>query len=139
MGSKRVSPINANGGFEQQNGTSPPAALVPVNNGRASDGGDSAVMAIPYAVAEAEPTKEESQFFTPARGLRALRRRWYLALPAAILGAIVAGVIANDYVSSVYTARTKVHIAINQPAVLYDKLGGGIDPTTIRSRGWNKN
>jgi capsular exopolysaccharide synthesis family protein len=99
----------------------------------AATGSDSAVTNLPYAVAEPDsPARETPPTITPARALRAFRRRWYLAIPVGLVVAAAAWLGAREYIPSVYTARTQVHLAVNQP--LFDKLPGGVDLATYQRR-----
>lgn len=54
---------------------------------------------------------------TPGRLLRALRRRWLLALLAAAAASIAAGLLADRFISSTYTVRTEVYIPANRSPV----------------------
>ncbi|HKB06397.1 MAG TPA: AAA family ATPase [Gemmataceae bacterium] len=71
--------------------------------------------------------------YTPAKVLRALRRRWAAALGLAVLGAIIAGFAADQLISSTYTVRTQVYIPADRPGVPYDKDGRG-DVTNYQRR-----
>lgn len=90
---------------------------------------------VPYAVEESEPpppTEAAQLGYSPARVLRALRRRWHLAIPAGLVLAAVLGFAADEFIRADYTARTQVAIAISQPGVLAD--GGGVDLSTYQRR-----
>ena len=90
---------------------------------------------VPYAVEEADaptPAIDSSLGYSPARVLRALRRRWYAAVPAGMLMAAVSGYLADEFIRADYTARTQVLIAVQQPVVLVDM--GGADLTTYQRR-----
>ena len=91
-------------------------------------------VAVPYAVDEPEPPPSAGSAlgYSPARVLRALRRRWYAAVPAGVLLAAALGYAANEFIRSDYTARTQVDVAVSQPVVLND-VGGG-DPATYQRR-----
>lgn len=80
---------------------------------------------VPYAIDEPEPppATETTLGYTPGRVLRAVRRRWYAAIPAGLLMAVVLGYAANELIASNYTVRTQVSIAISQPGILSD---GGV-------------
>ncbi len=58
--------------------------------------------------------------FSPARVFRALRRRWFIALILAIVGAGIAGLLADKFIASTYTARTQVYFP---PAAVGDPRG----------------
>jgi len=106
----------------QQPGGTGPLALPPV------------AAPAPYAIEEPEPVPapETSLGYTPGRILRALRRRWYAAVPAGVLLAVALGFAADEFIRADYTARTQVAIAINQPGILAD--GGGGDLSTYQRR-----
>jgi capsular exopolysaccharide synthesis family protein len=89
---------------------------------------------VPYAVEESEPPPptEAALGYSPARVLRALRRRWHLAIPAGLVLAAIFGFAAEDFIRADYTARTQVAIAISQPGILAD--GGGVDLSTYQRR-----
>jgi capsular exopolysaccharide synthesis family protein len=70
---------------------------------------------------------------SPARLLRALRRRWYVALPLAALAAVCLGYVADQYIPSHYTARTQVYVAGNQ-AILVDAPDGPGNPAANQRR-----
>jgi len=65
--------------------------------------------------------------FTPAKVLRALRRRWYAALLVAVVGAGAAGYLADRVVASNYTARTQVYIPADRPGVPFAGQDGNGD------------
>ena len=90
--------------------------------------------AIPYAVAAGEPPKEASFRFTPGAAVCTLRRRWYLALPLAIVAAVAAGLAADRFVSANYTVRTQVNLATQKPVILYDTPDGRVDLPTYQRR-----
>lgn len=89
---------------------------------------------VPYAVGEPEPAPaaEAALGISPARVLRALRRRWYAALPVGLLLAAALGYAANEFIQSNYTARTQVYFAIYQPVVFADV--GGMDASSYQRR-----
>jgi polysaccharide biosynthesis transport protein len=63
--------------------------------------------------------------FTPAKVLRALRRRWYAALCLAVVGGGLAGYLADRVVSSTYTARTQVFIPTDRGVPFAGQDGPG--------------
>jgi polysaccharide biosynthesis transport protein len=89
---------------------------------------------LPVAAAD-EPTAASGGAveFTPVKVLRALRRRWALALCLAVFGAAVAGYAADQIISSGYTVRTQVYIPFDRLGVPFDKDRGG-DVTTHQRR-----
>src|SRR5260370_408767 len=89
---------------------------------------------VPYAVedADAPPVGNATLGYSPIRVLRALRRRWYIAVPAGLLLAAVLGFGANEFIRADYTARTQVLVAVNQPVVMFDT--GGTDLNTYQRR-----
>lgn len=89
---------------------------------------------IPFAIEEPEPVPlpETSLGYTPGRVLRALRRRWYAAVPAGVLLAVALGYAADEFIRADYMARTQVAIAVNQQGILTD--GGVGDLSTYQRR-----
>jgi capsular exopolysaccharide synthesis family protein len=82
----------------------------------------------------AEPKVSGLQAITPVRLLRALRRRWYIAVPLAVLAALILGYFADSYVRSDFTARTLVSVAIEQPYILFNTPDGRADLATYQRR-----
>jgi capsular exopolysaccharide synthesis family protein len=89
---------------------------------------------VPYAIEEFEPPPASGTTlgYTAPRVLRALRRRWYLAIPVGLVIAVALGYLADEVIRADYTARTQVAIAIHQPGILAD--GGGSDLVTYQHR-----
>lgn len=80
------------------------------------------------------PPSPDAMKITPPRVLRALRRRWWLALPVALACAAIAGFAAQKFVTSAYTVRTQIFIPANRPAVPFAGNESSGDPASNQRR-----
>ena len=68
-----------------------------------------------------------------AESLRhALRRRWHVVLPLALVIAVVVGMAVSARMPPVYVARTLVHVPSTRPAILYGDLDGRNDSVNFQ-------
>src|SRR5262245_10170135 len=75
--------------------------------------------------AQAETPEEQAFDLNPAGLMQAFRRRWYLILPVAIMGAAAATWFASQYLATPsYTARTFLRVA-DQPGILANGASRG--------------
>ena len=111
---------------DQNSGPSPPEAeLIPAS----SRGAIAPAIDPIWALSNPPPTETSALVggmeFTPGRLLRALRRRWLMALLLAVAGALAAGYVASQLVGSTYTARTQVYIPADRPGNPFGPQSGG--------------
>jgi len=115
-----------------KNSSPPPyAALVPATGADAIEAAPDPTWPLAPPPVDASVASVE---FTPGKVLRALRRRWLLALLVAIVGAGVAGYFSGQVVSSNYMARTQVSVPIDRPGVPFAGPTERADVTSYQRR-----